>query len=60
MANLDPQVQIRILDLAEKGVEATKEVEAGHLSQEARIERRAKAFGTSYTTIVERLCICRT
>jgi hypothetical protein len=50
---LDPQVQIRIIDLAWQWAEKTLQPISGPRTQKARIEARAVGFDLAYKAILE-------
>ena len=50
---LDPQVQIRIIDLAWQWARETLERRPGPRTQQARIEARAAGFDLAYKAILE-------
>lgn len=50
---LDPQVQIRIIDLAAKWLEDTRTITPGGTTQKAGIEKRAEAFDQAYKAILK-------
>lgn len=53
MANLDPQVQIRIIELAEKWVELTRDTVPSQAGSETLITRRAERFDQAYKAIIK-------
>jgi hypothetical protein len=50
---LDPQVQIRIIDLAWEWAKVTLERGSGPRTQFTRIEARAKGFDQAYKSIIK-------
>ena len=53
MADLDPEVQISIIDLAASWVEDTRYTETGQIGAETLIKRRAERFDQAYKAIVK-------
>lgn len=51
LAHLDPQVQIRVIDLAAKWVEETKQTSTGQVGQETLIKRRTERFDQAYKAL---------
>ncbi len=52
LAHLDPQVQIRVIDLAAKWLEQTTP-HTGQAGQETLIQRRAERFDQAYKAIAK-------
>ncbi len=53
LAHLDPQVQIRIIDVAEKWVVDTRESTPSGAGSETLIKRKAERFDQAYKAIIK-------
>lgn len=53
MANLDPQVQIHIMELAAKWVVETRDTTPSQAGSETLIKRRAERFDQAYKAIAK-------